>query len=115
MKKYEVSKLYVEANLHKDTDEKAVWDRWFEKSNQTTELVAAFDTLEEAKKCYENVKLAAPKRVGCAGIEVGFEGKIIEENEYDEDGEWIGGGDWWMSEIRVDKVEEAEEEEEDDD
>lgn len=110
MKKYEVKKFDVEANLYKDTDEQAVWEKWFDKTNQTMELVAAFDTLEEAKKFYENVKLAAPKRVGCAGINVGFEGKVIEENEYDEDGEWIGGGDWWMSEIRVDKVEEEDEE-----
>lgn len=115
MKKYEVKNFGVEANLYKDADEQAVWKKWFDKTNQTMELVAAFDTLEEAKKCYENVKLDAPKRVGCAGIEVGFEGKVIEENEYDEDGEWIGGGDWWMSEIRVDKVEDAEEEEQGDD
>lgn len=56
-------------------------------------LVGSFDTKEEAEKCYNGV--STETRASYYGSQVGYvhEFKVLEENEYDEDGEWIGGGD----------------------
>lgn len=61
--------------------------------NGDTELIAAFDTVEEAKEELKKYKT----RISYEPYHkiYLFREYFIEENEYDTDGEWIGGGTIW--------------------
>lgn len=87
MKKYEVFTGTVTTKNGLDAAEE--WSRHPEER----QLVGAFDTKEEAEKCYNGTRTET--RVSYYGSQAGYvhEFKVLEENEYDEDGEWIGGGD----------------------
>lgn len=85
MKKYEVRIFSVETKRGNN-----VMDTWNDSTSQETELVKACDTLEEAKAIYDTINTDCRSMGGyylhtC---------KCIEVNEYDEDGEWVTGGDW---------------------
>lgn len=91
MKKYEVREFTVAT-----TDGKNPIQVFQNLSEQDTELIAAFDTLEEAKvrlnKCVPSVDKNS--YVFTKYLHTCY---VIEENEYDEDGDWVAGGDWWES------------------
>ncbi len=86
MKKFEVRTVYVETKFGRDTLEK-----FHNQTNQTTELVKAFDTLEDAKEYYAHV-YSGVRYMGGYYL---HSCKLIEENDYDEDGEWVDGGLVW--------------------
>ena len=89
MKKYEVREVIVET---KDGFE--AFDEFQNSCNQDTTILKSSNTLEEAKEFYNAIETSCIKRKA-NGVEYYVHyGKCIEENEYDEDGEWIGGGNW---------------------
>ena len=60
-------------------------------TDQDPELVGSFDSREQALECYKNVYTGVKD---CGNGRYEHDCKWIEVNEYDEDGEWVGGGDW---------------------
>ncbi len=87
MKKYEVKQFEFETKEKED-----LILAWNEETNQNTKLIKSFDTPEEAKIFYESIELQKTK--GCQGGYYHVYGKCIEENVYDEEGDWLDGGDW---------------------
>lgn len=85
MNKFEVRTFNIETRDGKDC-----LSKFFNSTNQDTELEASFDTLEEAKAFYETLTTGVFYMSGYYLHRC----KMIEENEYDEDGEWVNGGDW---------------------
>jgi hypothetical protein len=90
MTKYDVITVHVETKNGKNAHNVFSND-----SNQTSKLVKSFDSLEEARKFYATIKSGVRKMQSyylhfC---------KFIAENEYNEDGEIIGGGAWWDMEF----------------
>ena len=88
MKKYEVRTVSVETKRGKNALE-----TYINSTNQDSTLVKSFNTLEEAREFYATVDTSARYMSGYYLHKC----KFIEEAEYDDDGEWIGGGDWWDS------------------
>ena len=65
-----------------------------------------FDTLEEAKKELKRYKTTIKEASGNNGIFYVVTEYCIEENEYDEDDEWVAGGDVWeYSEMTIAVIE----------
>ena len=62
---------------------------------QEPETIKSFDTLEDAKEELKKYQTSIRElsNHGMAYFEI--EEYMVEENEYDEDGEWIAGGDIW--------------------
>lgn len=75
-------------------------------TDQYPELVGSFDTHEEALECYKSVYTGVKD---CGNGRYEHDCKWIEVNEYDEDGEWVGGGDWTDLEFPDAKEEEDDE------
>lgn len=94
MIKYEVRTVKVETRNGKNAI-----DAFDKKTNQDTYLVAACDTLEEARAAYDD-EYSGVRHSSHGGLPL-FEHfcKMIEINEYDEDGEWVSGGDWYASDF----------------
>lgn len=89
--KYEVRTVMVETR-----DGKNALRVFGNKVDQDTTLVAAFDRLEDAQAVYQKEYSG----VKCCGNRL-YEHtcKLIEVNEYDDDGEWISGGDWLVTDF----------------
>lgn len=88
MKKYEVRTVKVES-----------WDNdpfntFTSKVDQDTELVGSFDTEAEARACYDSVSIGATETSAYGMPLYIHDCKLIEINEYDDDGHWVDGGDW---------------------
>ena len=92
MKKYEVRTFNVETKTGTSADAQT---KWANETNQETFLVKAFDTLEDAIACYNELSVTC-RDMGSYYL---HEAKVIEVNEYDEDGEWIDGGEWIKNHI----------------
>lgn len=88
MEKYEIRTVTVESRNNEPLKTFAA------KTNQDTELVASFDTEEEARAYYEKVHCGATKTSDHGMPLYIHDCKFIEIDEYNGDGEWIGGGDW---------------------
>lgn len=89
VKKYEVCTIVVNTHTGKDA-----LNTLLNSTNQTPYTVKSFDSHEEAKSYYDTISTSV-KYIGRGMYE--HVCKYLEENEYDEDSEWIGGGDWWES------------------
>lgn len=91
MKKFEIIENIREIKTLKDVHEGCTT----ESTDQYPNTIASFETLEEAR---EELKKYQSEACYCQGFACGFY-KVteyyIEENEYNDDGEWIGGGDIW--------------------
>ena len=74
--------------------------------DQSPEIIASFDSLEDAKNELQKYKSNIIELSGGAGKYYLVEEYYIEENIYDEDGEWLEGGDIWeFSKITIELVE----------
>lgn len=104
MIKYEIKKGYEEVSwkdrkkimpgITVDTD-----------GDKEPELIAEFDTLEEARKELKKYESSIWLLSGGAGAYYGIEEYYIEENEYEEDGEWVDGGSIWeFSKMDLSKI-----------
>lgn len=93
MKKFELRKGYVEV---RSKDLKNVSDfPIFDQSVIVTQLIKSFDSLEDAKKALSKKESDIYKFQSHGLYHCGITQFFIEENEYDEDGEWVSGGDVW--------------------
>lgn len=88
--KYEVKRFYVETKKGVNA-----YETWSNQTNQDTELLASYDTLAEAKEFYKTVETW----VRSHGHYYQHCGKCIEINLYNENGDWVDGGDWIEDEI----------------
>lgn len=59
------------------------------------EIISTFDTLDEAKALLSTLESSVVYYEGSPFNFYRVEQYYIEENEYDEDGEWVSGGDIW--------------------
>jgi hypothetical protein len=59
------------------------------------ELIKSFDTLEEAKEELRKFQTSIRKLSNGSLSYFEIEEYMVEENDYDEDGEWESGGDLW--------------------
>lgn len=95
MKKYELKKNSIEIKKADVAQGCAVNDM-----NAEPEVVKSFDNKDDALNELKNYSteirdFSSPVGTMCSVTEY-----FVEENEYDEDGEWISGGDVWeISEI----------------
>ena len=96
MTKYELKSAHVEINLHRKTSLTAeeIFGYHFNQFDQSGRLLGSFGTLEEAKAAFEKEKEHCITR-SLGHKLVSADVLMIEENEYDEDGEWVSGGDCW--------------------
>ena len=62
---------------------------------QDPEQIKSFDTLEEAREVLKKYETSIRKLSNHSLSYYKVEEYMIEENEYDEDGEFISGGDIW--------------------
>lgn len=69
------------------------WEKNFEGTNCDTELISTFNTLADAEKELAKRKTDIRKYSGTCGSFFRMEEYFIEENAYDEEGEWVSGGD----------------------
>lgn len=106
VKKFEIRTFSVETK-----DGKNPFGVFQNLTNQDTELLESFDTLEEAIASFENYG-ATVRKDHYIVTRYLHDCYVIEENEYDEDGEWVAGGDWWEVLSKEWEEEEDEEEEE---
>ena len=88
MKKYEVRTVTVETRNNEP------FKTFTAKVDQDTQLVEAFDTEAEARACYAEVPCGATETTDHGMPLYVHDCKLIERNEYDEDGDWVEGGDW---------------------
>lgn len=94
MKKFEIRKIEVETKDGKDP-----FGVFQNLTNRETELIASYDTLEEARKNLVRYTPSVNKEHYCLTYFL-HECYIIEENDYDEDGELKAGGVWWNMESK---------------
>lgn len=95
--------------------EKKVEIPWKDRKNITTgcaaddlepRLIEEFDTLEDAQKELIKYKTTIKEASGNNETFYVVTEYSIEENEYDEDGDWISGGDVWdYSDMKIDVIE----------
>ena len=108
MKKFEVNTFEIEImRASKNTNANEVIEAYNEKTDQNPYLVKKFDTLEEARNFYNTIKLDTPHKFG-SGYNSGylFEGKFIEEVEYNEDDEFEYSNGWWNCDVNTNEEEE---------
>lgn len=91
MKKYEIKRNTAELNKKSEVREGVT----IEQDNQDPEVLESFDTIEEARKTLKNYKSSCEKVEGYHAAFYRVTEIYIEENVYDEDDEWIDGGDVW--------------------
>ena len=87
MKKFEIVKTTAEISWKERNEIKEGCTMY----DVDPEKIASFGTKEEAEKELKKYKTD----VCASGSLFTVEEFSIQENEYDEDGEWIGGGDIW--------------------
>jgi hypothetical protein len=103
MKKYEVKESTIEVNYKNRKNIKAGVS--LESENQEPTIIASFDTLKEAQKKLKELKTDI-KENHYNGTFYNVTEYYIEENEYDEDGDWLTGGDIYdFSEMNINVVE----------
>ena len=85
MKKYEVRTVSIETKRGKNALE-----TYINSTNQDSTVVKSFDTPEESREFYATVDTSVRYMSGYYLHEC----KFIEIANYDDDGEWIDGGDW---------------------
>ena len=64
-------------------------------SDQEPEVIKSFESKEDALRELNKYQSEIQIHYGNAGKFYSVTEYYVEENEYDEDGEWIGGGDVW--------------------
>lgn len=89
MKKFEIRELYIETKDGKDP-----FGVFLSLTNQETELIASYDTLEEARKNFGEYGATVRKALFGATYYL-HECYAIEESEYNEDGERESSNGWW--------------------
>lgn len=62
---------------------------------QAPEIIESFDNLEEAQAALQKYSSSIAEMSGATGTYYSVTEYYIEENTYDEDGEWLEGGDVW--------------------
>ena len=62
---------------------------------QEPEVIKSFETLEEAKEEFKKYQTSIRELSNHGMTYFLIEEYMVEENEYDEDGEWMAGGDVW--------------------
>lgn len=106
MKKYEIRKSGIEIPWK---NRMAIKEgiTMTEDNNLESELIASFDSVEDAKEELEKYRSSISKFSSHGMTYYLVEEYYVEENVYDEDGEWIeGGGDiWGFSKISIELVE----------
>lgn len=98
MKKYEIRYVTAEVALKdKELIKPGMAQQYNidKNGNGDTELITSYDTVEEAKTDLKNRKSSVSLTSSFSNKYYLVEEYFIEENEYDEDGEWISGGDIW--------------------
>lgn len=111
MKKFEVRKIEVEVDKKKARRGITAEETFYNKIDQDTELIRAFDTLDEARAFYEQLGTSC-RELSAGGCRYFLHvGKCIEVNEYDEDGEQLGGGEWEAADFAEHKDEDEDEDE----
>lgn len=104
MKKYEIRKSSIEVSWKKRKEIKE--GIILTSEERESEVVVSLDTLEEAKTKLQKYKSSIKELSGGAGTYYLVEEFFIEENSYDEDGEWVEGGDIWeFSKMTIELVE----------
>lgn len=103
MKKYEVKENTIEVNYKNRKNIKAGVS--LESENQEPITIASCETLEEAQEELKKLKTDIKENHYNTTFYTVTE-YYIEENEYDEDGDWVTGGDIYdFSEMNIDVVE----------
>lgn len=91
--KYEIRKNTKEISCKKRVEIKAGCT--LDQENQDPEIIKAFDDKEEALNELKQYKSEICKLSGGAGSYYLVTEYYVEENGYDEDCEWVSGGDVW--------------------
>ena len=102
MKKYEIRKNTAEVKYRDRFDIKKGVTLFG--NDQDPEVVETFDDLSEAREALLRYETSICISNTAAGTMYSIEEYYIEENMYDEDGDWLSGGDVWdftQMEIRV--------------
>lgn len=95
MKRYELKKNTVEIKKEDVTQGCVVDD-----TNANPKLIKSFDSKEEALNELKKYKTDVYEFSSPIGTMCNVTEYYVEENEYDEDDEWLSGGDvWGVSEI----------------
>lgn len=103
MKKYEVKENTIEVNYKNRKSIKAGVS--LESENQEPVTIVSCETLEEAQEELKKLKTDIKENHYNTTFYTVTE-YYIEENEYDEDGDWVTGGDIYdFSEMNIDVVE----------
>lgn len=104
MTKFEIRKDSVEVSWkNRKTIRKGMV---IDSDNQNPELINSYDTLEEASKAIKNYNTTIRELSGGAGKYYLLEEYYIEENVYDEEGEFLRcDGIWEFSKIIIELVE----------
>lgn len=89
MKKYELKRAIVEVRYKNRLQIK----KGVSGSCENPEILASFDEPEEALAALSMHRTEVRELSGGAGRYYEVTEYCIEENEYDEDGEWVSGGD----------------------
>lgn len=98
MKKYEIKQNTREISYKKRAEIKSGCT--LEQDNQEPVIIKTFDNKEEALQALKEYKTDIRELRSSTGTYYDVTEYYVEENEYDEDGEWINGGDVWeFSEI----------------
>lgn len=104
MKKYELRKNSIEVSFKNRRTIKE--GATLTQDERFPEIVATFDDMDSAREELKKYKTSITKFSGNAGAYYLVEEFYIEENTYDEKGEWIEGGDIWeFSKITIELVE----------
>lgn len=101
MIKYELKKYSAQTGLIKAGAKKP--DDYFRFANENdtdAETIKEFKTKEEALSALALYTNVCNKVEGFAGSFYEVIAYAVEKNEYDEEGEWIDGGDMWSADDR---------------
>lgn len=98
MKKFEIKKTNAELKKVNEIRQGASVDQ----DGYDAELIASFDTADEAKEELKKYSTKVDEMSGYYSMTEYY----IEESEYDEDGDWVNGGDILeFSELKIDVIE----------
>ena len=91
MKKFEIRKASAEIRNRLDIAEGCA-----RAIDEEPETMNTYDSIEEARKFLAGLKTSISELSSPIGRYYLVEEFYIEENEYDEDGDWVSGGDVWQ-------------------
>lgn len=75
-----------------------------DQSNQEPKIIKSFDGKDEALEALKSYQSDIQKLSGGAGPYYSVTEYYVEENEYDENGDWVSGGDVWeFSKMRIEE------------